>query len=281
VVNSNNTVSAINTATDKVIGTWSAGASPSGLAVTPDGTQLYATSSTAVGAVTILNASTGAVIKTIAVDGNPGFLQISPDGGSAYVPSDLPGTVTVIDTASQTIKTKIPIGINADSVAFTPSGSLAYVTDPRGKEVAVIDTTTLTVTHVLRLHAATQYVAVNPADAQDVFVLDGADATGLPQEITVIKGDKVIKTLTIRDAHIGFFALTPNGKYAYVPNTYHGGAPYNYVGLVNTTTYKKVGKMIRVGNKPVGVAIAHNGAYAYVTNYQDNTVSVIQISPAQ
>ena len=83
MVNSNNTVFAINTATDKVIGTWSAGASPSGLAVTLDGTPLYATSSTAVGAVTILNASTGAVIKTIAVDGNPGFLQISPDGGSA------------------------------------------------------------------------------------------------------------------------------------------------------------------------------------------------------
>jgi YVTN family beta-propeller protein len=91
VVNSNNTVSAIDTATNKVFGTWSAGASPSGLAVTPDGTQLYVTSSTAAGAVTILDASTGAVIKTIAVDGNPGFLQISPDGGSAYVPSDLTG----------------------------------------------------------------------------------------------------------------------------------------------------------------------------------------------
>ena len=281
VVNSNNTVSAINTATNKVIGTWSAGATPLGLAVTPDGTQLYVTSSTAAGAVTILNASTGAVIKTIAVDGNPGFLQISPDGGSAFVPSDLTGTVTVIDTASQTIKTKISIGINADSVAFTPSGNFAYVTDPRGKEVAVIDTATLTVSHVLRIHAATGYVAVNPAGTQDVFVLDGADAAGIPQQITVIKGDKVIKTLTIRDAHIGFFAITPNGKYAYVPDTYHGGAPYNYVRLLNTTTYNDVGKMIQVGNKPLGVAIAHNGAYAYVTNYQDNTVSVIKISPAQ
>ena len=166
--------------------------------------------------MTILNASTGAVVKTLGVDGNPGLLQIIPDGNYAYVPSDLTGTVTAIDTASQTIKTKISIGINADSVAFTPSGSLAYVTDPRGEQVVVIDTATLAVTNVLRTHAVTGYVAVNPAGTHDVFVLDGADATGIPQEITVIQGHKVIKTLTIRDANIGFFTVTPNGKYAYV-----------------------------------------------------------------
>ena len=35
---------------------------------------------------------------------------------------------------------------------------------------------------------------------------------------------------------------------------------------------------ITVGSKPWGVAITRNGAYAYVTNYGDNTVSVISTS---
>jgi DNA-binding beta-propeller fold protein YncE len=55
----------------------------------------------------------------------------------------------------------------------------------------------------------------------------------------------------------------------------------NSVYLTDTTTYKPVGTAIQVGNQPNSGQIAHNGKYAYVGNEMDDTVSVIQISPAQ
>ncbi len=51
--------------------------------------------------------------------------------------------------------------------------------------------------------------------------------------------------------------------------------------MIDAATYKTVGTPIRVGNNPLLAVIAHNGKFVYVNNANDNTISVIQISPAQ
>ena len=88
VVTASNVISEIDTSTNAVVATWSAGTNAEGLAITPDGKQLYVTNITSPGGVTILDASTGAVLKTIPITtGEPLFPQISPNGKFAYVPS--------------------------------------------------------------------------------------------------------------------------------------------------------------------------------------------------
>jgi DNA-binding beta-propeller fold protein YncE len=49
--------------------------------------------------------------------------------------------------------------------------------------------------------------------------------------------------------------------------------------MVNLATNLRQGPAITVGNSPSAVAITPNGNYAYVSNYYDATVSVIDISP--
>jgi DNA-binding beta-propeller fold protein YncE len=66
-----------------------------------------------------------------------------------------------------------------------------------------------------------------------------------------------------------------------MPEAYLNGSPYNYIYLTDTKTYLPVGTPIQVGNEPSFVQIANNGKYAYVLNQVDETVSVIEISPAQ
>jgi YVTN family beta-propeller protein len=287
VVNSLTTISQIDSTKNSVVNTWSAGPNPTGLAITPDGKQLYVgNTSTSTGTVTILDASTGSVVKTIALAGSPVMPQISPNGKFAWVPANLvtptsnTGSVTVIDTATQTIKTTIPMGQSAFDVVFNRRGTLAYVTDSDDNSVAVINTATFKAIQTVALATPPTFAIFSPA-THDVFVLDSASISPIGYKgIAVIQGHTVIKNLTVpSNSSVWVPAITPNGKYAYVPQTFASGAGSVY--LMDTTTYNTVGTSIQVGNRPYLVAITHSGKRAYVSNSQDQTISVIKISPAQ
>jgi YVTN family beta-propeller protein len=272
-----NTISVIDAKTNKVVGTpYSAGSFPDGLAVTPDGTELYVANYIASGTVSILNASTGALIKQISVGDDPRYLQISPNGKLAYVANQNSGTISVIDTATQTVTGSITIGAHASSAAFSPNGALAYATEDFTDTVDVINTATSAIEKSITTTTDPVYCVVNPKGKQDVYVLNFEVA-----KISVIQSDAVIKTFAPGEVP-GFPAVTPNGSYLYIPQSYTSGTnPGDTVVMVSTKTYKKVGKAIKVGKQPDWVTISHNGTSAYVSNYAAGTVSVIKITPAQ
>ncbi|HEX4199879.1 MAG TPA: hypothetical protein VHY59_00050, partial [Chthoniobacterales bacterium] len=71
-------------------------------------------------------------------------------------------------------------------------------------------------------------------------------------------------------------ALTPNGLYLYLP-IFIGGS--TTVLMIDTKTNSVAGNPIAVGTQPYAIAISSNAKRAYVSNYADGTVSVINISP--
>jgi YVTN family beta-propeller protein len=128
-------------------------------------------------------------------------------------------------------------------VAFSPDGDVAYVTDGGGfvgYSVSVIDTATHTV------------VDTNPATpAVDPIVVGG-----WPQRV----------------------AFSPDGSFAYVTNQGSGT-----VSVIDTATHTVIDAdpatpvvdSYLVGGAPYGVAFSPDGGFAYVTNANGNTVSVI------
>ena len=70
-----------------------------GIAVSPDGTKVYATNTTA-GTVSIIDTSTNVVVGTIQVGASPSGVAFTPDGKFAYVANMGSNTVTVIDAAT-------------------------------------------------------------------------------------------------------------------------------------------------------------------------------------
>ena len=232
------------------------------------------------GTVTVLNTNTGGIVKTLTVDDNPAILQVSPNGEFVYVPSTVTGNVDVIDTKGPKKTGKIGIGTTATSVAFTPDSSIAYVTDSTDQLVAVINTATNSVSSDISTGAASWFSAVYTPNPELVFVLDGADSLNTPQSLTIIEAGNVLTSFSLT-GDFGVFALTPNGNYAYAPQTSVNGGPASDVQMFDTSTGAPVGNPITVGNQPVAVAMSHNGVKAYVTNTSDNTVSVIKIFPAQ
>jgi YVTN family beta-propeller protein len=231
---------------------------PSAVAITPDGTHAYVTSRSE-NTVSVIDTASNTVVATIAVGVFPGGVAFTPYGTHpserddrrqqplAYVTNEVDSTVSVINTGNNTVVSTIPVGQGPIGVAFTPDGTLAYVTNANDNTVSVIDT------------ASNKVVATIPVGNSPVAVAitrDGID----PYE---------------RDDR--------HQPLAYVTNSAD-----NTVSVIETTSNTVVAT-IPVGNEPNGVAITRDGTkpyehddrhqpLPYVTNFADNTVSVIDTS---
>jgi YVTN family beta-propeller protein len=204
---------------------------PSYLAVTPDGTEVYAlcNDEEADGIVAIIDTATSQVSATVNVGGFPQALVFAADGNTAYEVNDPAHDVSVIDTASESVVSKLPTKqLNAGGLALAPNGNKLYVT----------------------------------GDSTFVAVLSPG-------------GGGSRKILLPQSTGFSIPALTPNGKYLYVPASVGGGQS---VYMIEASTHEVVGNPITVGSQPWKIAIASNARRAYVTNYADGTVSVINIS---
>src|SRR6266481_7276147 len=139
-----NSVSVINTGTNAVVATINLGASPTGVAVSPDGTRAYVTQNGS--SVSVINTATNTVVTTLNGFNSPRSVAVSPDGTRAYVTNPGVNTVSVIDTATNTVVNLSGSGFNSPvGVVFSPDGTRAYVTNQIGGTVSVIDTATNTV----------------------------------------------------------------------------------------------------------------------------------------
>jgi YVTN family beta-propeller protein len=93
-----NTVSVINTATNKVTATIPVGRGPVGVAVTRNGSKVYVTNANEpdIGTVSVIDTATNTVTATIFV-GSPAGVAVTPDGSKVYVTNDGDDTVSVVD----------------------------------------------------------------------------------------------------------------------------------------------------------------------------------------
>ena len=190
-----NTVSVIDTATNKVIDAnpsifstgIKVGSSPSALALS--GTRLYVANRGS-GTVSVINTATNSVTNTITVGSQPSSVAVSPDGTRAYVANTGSGTVSVINinaaTNTYTLVDTNPsvagtqsifVGSSPSSVAVSPDpgGSRLYVA-LSSDMVAVINTSS-NVVSLAQIDAAPESGAHSLALGPDgrVYVTDGAD----------------------------------------------------------------------------------------------------------
>ena len=143
---------------------------------------------------------------------------------------------------AQTVTATIPVGSQPSSVAVTPNGAYVYVANSESP------------------------------------VLFGEGNIGYgPGTVSVISTATNTVTATVT---VGSFprdvAVTPNGKYSYVTDSYYNVTNFESgtVSVISTAT-NTVTATVSVGSYPVGVAVTPNSEYAYVVNSVSNSVSVI------
>ncbi|MEV0946128.1 YncE family protein [Rhodococcus sp. NPDC049939] len=277
------TVSVINTFTQRVTDTIEVGDRPTGVAITPDGTRAYVTNSN-VDTVSVISTATNTVTTTIKVGDGANAVAITGNGTRAYVTNLTDDTVSVIDIPTNTVTTTIKVDDQPREVAITPDSNRAYVIHPNEDDgsippnaddsgrVSVIDTATNSVTNTIEVDGDPYGVAITP---------DGTHAY-----ITTVNGVSVIdtRTNTVTDTvWVGFdgdVAITPDGTQAYVTQ----GWGINTVSVIDTST-NTVTDTVAVGpwfeavsvRGTSGVAITPDGTRAYVTHEEQVWVSVIAI----
>jgi YVTN family beta-propeller protein len=253
-------ISVIDTTTNSVTTTIPVSGYPNMLALSPDGTRLYAGDTGPDSQVTVISTATNTVIAAL-----PGFaeaqgLAVSPDGTRLYVVntnfSNPAGWVSVIDTATYSTIATIPVGGVPVGIALSPDGTTAYVTNnggaPLGNTVAVIDTSTNTVVNEITVGINPFGIIMNAAGTT-VYVAnanywDGGNTSSVPGSVSVIDTASGTVTATIPVGYVpSFLAISPDGGKLYVSDQFSGS-----VAVIDVTTNQVVGTL-SAGTYPYGL----------------------------
>jgi len=269
-----NTVSIIDTATKVVITTVSVGRGPKEIAVTPDGTRVYVVNSDS-GSISVIDTETNSITNTVKVGGAPFGVAVNPDGKRAYITSNAEyfSTVSVIDTPTNKITATIPVGPDPMGVAVTQDGKKVFVAINFYNAVSVIDTATNTVTATMLVgkspYASGQFIGSVPV--QPVYPLANFSSN--------ITSDYIFPSIPVQ-----FIDLSKNAtKWVWDFGDGSGSTKQNPTHTYSATGIYTVSLTVSNSNgtdsKLATINVVPKGSpapsYAFVTNLNSNTVSVI------
>ncbi len=205
---------------------------PVGLAISPDGRTLYASSLCADGIIPIdLTSASPAVGSPITVGTDPFTVIVSPDGHTLYAANHGSNTVSVVDLTAHPAKTEhtIMVGKEPIGMAITPDGSKLFVADSGECAVTEIDAATSS-PHRIGLDAAACEAGEKPERV--AVAPDGAHAyVTVPAARTVVPIATASDTEQTPISFAGFgnfdpagIAVTPDGRQLVVGDGYFGGS---------------------------------------------------------
>ncbi len=224
------------------------GADPEGLAVTPDGSQVWVLDTgpqtgdapTSLGAISLVSTSTDAVTATLRLPStDPREIAFSPSGATAYVTSG--DGLLVINTATLKVVDVIRHLGSPQGVVVSPDGSTVYVTSTALDQVDVISAATNTVTGTIKVGQLPWSLALSP-NGGTLYVTDpDSDA------VSVINTSSGQVTATITDSGDPVsVAVTPDGSELWV-----GGLTSGIVTVYNTSNDSAVGSFnVGYGGEP-------------------------------
>jgi YVTN family beta-propeller protein len=267
---SNGEIAKVDVNTDTILSLIPGIDTTEGVAVTPDGSQVFG-AETGQYDVVAYNTAT-AKSTSIVVGAYPQDVAVSPDGSTVYATvtggDTGPGgsdVVAVISAGTDTLTGDIRVGAGPRQVVFSPDGKYAYVTTER--DIAVIDTATGSVVHRIRDVVSPQGIAVSP-DGSTLYVTSPATDT-----LAVIDAANGRLTGTVRvGAEPYGVALSPDGSRAYVADM-----NADAVSVVDLPA-GQVTATIPVGHLPASVAVTPDDSQVWVGNILDGNITVIDPS---
>jgi YVTN family beta-propeller protein len=261
---SGNSVSVVNTATNTVSTTVSVPASPSGVAVTPDGNYVYVACQGG-NNVVVISTATNAIVATIPVGTTPVQVAVTPNGAQVYVVVRGLNQVAVIDVASNTVLGNVAVGSRPVAVAFNVNGTRAYVPNLYGGNVSVIDTASRTV--VSTFTAGSGPSAVTVTAANKIYVSNQYGNSVTVHDMT----GTLLSTIT-GFAFPNWLAANPSGSRIFVTNGNSSSA-----GVIDTSSNTLMAT-VATGSNPTSVTVSADGSMAYVVNEYAFTLSQISVA---
>jgi len=249
----NNGVGITNTATRTVTGFIPTGATPTGIAFSPDGLRAY-TANQGDNTVSVIDVTSAQVIATLSTGGSSPFaVQVSPDGSLLYVGNN-DNTLLVVDTQTLQITKTVFVGFATNSFAVDPAGRMLYANHFFSGSVSEIDIFTGTVLRTFNLGGAVQGMALNKKGTH-LFV---ANEGGYLSEVVLSTGQT---NPNIPLAGVGFgVGVTPDDNEAWVT------LPLNGKVQIFKLQSRQIKGTLNVGGEPRRVAFSQQGKIGAITN---------------
>jgi len=260
-------IAEVDVSTDTIISDSISADTPEGVAVTPDGSQIFVAET---GQYQVIAVNPTTLAETpIFVGAYPQDVAVSPDGSVVYATvtggdtgaggSDV---VAVISTSTDTVVGDITVGTAPRQVVFSPGGATAYVSTEDG--VDVIDTASQSMVARIPDPSGPQGLALSP-DGSTLYVTNPAlDSVWVIDTAT----DHLTGTISTGAEPYGV-AITPDGTQGYVTDM-----NADTVSVFDTAT-DAVTATIPVGHLPSAVAIVPDGSQVWVGNILDGDITVI------
>ena len=185
--------------------------------------------------VTVVDTGTGRQKAQWTVGTDAFQAVFSPDGRFAYVSDTVSEAVTVVQVSTGYVLATIPVGYQILWMAITPDGRILFAESydyAYESHIVAIDTVTNTIRQVAGFAALLSPMVVSP-DGRTLYVDSSFSAQ--PGLLVI---DTLLLTVrtTIPMGAANGLAISPDGRFVYVPNLGSGG-PYNpNVAVVDTST---------------------------------------------
>jgi YVTN family beta-propeller protein len=165
----------------------------------------------AVSILTVLRATDGAVVRRLEAPGAVHHVAVAPHGRHALVTHTLAGGISVIDLETFAVSELIETGMTPNYVLFTRDGARAYVSNAGDGTVSEIDTQDWRVTRTMAAGDLPEHMALSPDD-RSLYVANIEAGT---VSVLALDRGKVVKTIDIGGELHGL-DLSEDGKTLFV-----------------------------------------------------------------
>jgi YVTN family beta-propeller protein len=263
-------VSVIDTTSNKVIATIPTGKAPVNPTFAPDRQHVYVSNSQT-DTITVIDVKTNEATAIPAGGDRPSGLAFSPDGQTLFVSlisEDYvsPGSVHSIKLATGEATPSIRMGADPERIALTPDGQHLYVSNLLDGTLAVIDTASSKIVATLMLGD----LPFNPLMSKDGSLVYVGVMSANHVAVIDTKTNQILRTLP---------ADSPNGmsfskdlQSLFVSNAFAGT-----VQQVSLATNMVV-KTGTVGGLSGNIAVLPDGEHAYMVRPDGTTVEVLETS---
>ncbi len=209
-------------------------------------------------------------------------VAVSPDGSRAVATAIFSDSAGVFDLDSKTLLGIVPVGDRPAGVEFTPDGAKAVVANLDSTFATIIDMNTLSPTNVqISRRAGEVEMAPDGSVAYLAVVADGDGVWRINPNTGAVIGPKL---LTGDMGSIGFLfqqvsglTLSHDGQTLVTCNSFHNTQPNqpDSISIIDTASWSEVKRLI-VGQFPVRAVFSADDSKIYVSNRDDDTISVVE-----
>jgi YVTN family beta-propeller protein len=210
-----NTVSVIDTETDKVQNRINVDVFPYGIDTNPLNNRVYVTNKGS-NTVSVIDGSIDTKLLDISVGKSPVGIAINPSANWIYVTNLEDGTLSIIDGISNEVIETLSVGKIPYGIAVNPLSNKVYVTDIDSNTVSVIDGETNNITAKISVGKRPTGLAIDITEGNNRLYVANHDSDSISVIDTIT--NNVIDNITSGgDSPVGI-AINPISKKLYVSN---------------------------------------------------------------